>query len=101
MSGIKWETFNEVKTWSNELNSDVITGLTALCILRDGRFSHDVWEIITLPAPNPATFKPYNTVTAEDRVNWVKDIIGPARVAEFETRVQQMMAADKAAAGEV
>lgn len=100
MTEARWETFDEVKTWSTQFGSDVINRFTVVCILRDGRFSHDVWEIINLPEPDPANFKPYNTVTDEDRVAWAKAIIGPERVAEYETRVQQRMAADKAAAGE-
>ena len=53
----------------------------------DGTYQGSVYGSSTLPTPEGSTYIPYDELTLEQTVTWVKDSLGEEQVASYEKSV--------------
>lgn len=58
----------------------------------DGTNSHDVFGSVPMPGPQGDTFIPFENLTEQQVIDWVKEQLGEAQVATYEAEVESAVA---------
>lgn len=61
----------------------------------DGDYTATVYGAVTVPAPDPANFTPYDQLSEAQVQGWVTGILGAEQVAVYESSVAEQIAVQK------
>ena len=75
----------EIKAYPTyEDKTDVVCTVVWQLVATTGEYGSQLQGSIDLPTQNLTPFTPYDQLTQEQVLGWVKDIMGPDQVAQYE-----------------
>lgn len=74
-----------------EGEADVVFNVHWRCNGVDGNYAGTSYGTQNVPLSSDSPFTPYEDLTQDQVIGWVKDAMGPERVAEIEANVEQQI----------
>ena len=81
---VVWKVDNLIRKTTVESLSDVVTSVEWRAVLTDGEHNAGETGKVELSAAHVGNFIPYASITEEDAIAWVKDVLGSDGVTDIE-----------------